>query len=95
MNITGTFGTGSNTPSLYRYDTSGAFYNSGTDGNRFSDGTTVWDRTSMVTFEAARNWYGETSWNGYHSHVVGATGSSLPINIMPPYKTVYMWRRTA
>ena len=39
-------------------------------------------------------WY-ETSWNGLHSHTVGATGSGLPLNIMPPYKTVYMWRRTA
>jgi hypothetical protein len=37
----------------------------------------------------------ETSWNGLHSHTVGATGSGLPLNIMPPYKTVYMWRRTA
>ena len=48
-----------------------------------------------ITLNAMNGWSGETSWNGYHSHVVGATGSSLPINIMPPYKTVYMWRRTA
>ncbi|MBR2555939.1 MAG: hypothetical protein IKE94_13845 [Aeriscardovia sp.] len=39
-------------------------------------------------------WY-ETSLNGLHSHTVGATGSNLPLNIMPPYKTVYMWKRIA
>ena len=48
-----------------------------------------------ITLNAMNGWSGETSWNGYHSHVVGATGSSLPLNVMPPYKTVYMWRRTA
>ena len=36
-----------------------------------------------------------TSSAGLHSHNIGATGSGLPLNIMPPYKTVYMWRRTA
>ena len=30
-----------------------------------------------------------------HTHKIGATGSGLPMNIMPPYRTVYMWRRTA
>ena len=48
-----------------------------------------------ISLNASNGWSGETSWNGYHSHVVGATGSSLPLNIMPPYRTVYMWRRTA
>lgn len=51
--------------------------------------------SASAGFEASRSWFGETSWNGSHSHVVGNTGSSLPLNIMPPYKTVYMWRRTA
>ena len=48
-----------------------------------------------ITFDASRNWYGETSWNGSHSHIIGNTGSGLPMNIMPPYQTVYMWKRTA
>ena len=36
-----------------------------------------------------------TASNGSHTHTIGNTGSGLPLNIMPPYKTVYMWRRTA
>ena len=39
-------------------------------------------------------WTGATSPNGSHTHTIGNTGSGLPLNIMPPYKTVYMWRRT-
>lgn len=49
----------------------------------------------VVGFDASRAWTGETSWNGYHSHTIGATGAGLPINVMPPYTTVYAWRRTA
>jgi hypothetical protein len=33
--------------------------------------------------------------NGAHTHTIGNTGGGLPINILPPYQTVYMWRRTA
>lgn len=33
--------------------------------------------------------------SGSHTHTTNATGGSTPINIMPPYQTVYMWRRTA
>lgn len=32
---------------------------------------------------------------GSHTHEIGNTGGDLPLNIMPPYKTVYVWRRTA
>ena len=177
MNITGTFGTGSNTPMLYRNDTSGAFYNSGTNGNKYGGSNTENDRTSKVTLDASRNWSGATSsngahthtvtasassagahthtitgtnagngehnhtisgsntnagqhthtlsgsntengehthtWsgsianngnhnhtisvveNGNHTHTVGNTGGGLPVNTLPPYQTVYMWRRTA
>ena len=95
MNITGSLGTGSASPSLNKGDTSGAFYNSGTDGNRYSTSTTLWDRTSKVTLDASRNWSGSTSANGSHTHTIGNTGSGLPLNIMPPYTTVYAWRRTA
>ena len=111
MNIVGTFGTGGNTPSLYRDDTSGAFYNSGTDGNRFAQGTTIWDRTSKVTFEAARNWTGNTSAVGDHSHYLSfgssangnhshngttaSTGGSASFDVRPASIYVYMWRRTA
>ena len=48
-----------------------------------------------INFNGASGWSGETSANGSHTHTIGNTGSSLPLNIMPPYQTVYMWRRTA
>ena len=107
MNIVGTFGTGSDTPSLYRDDTSGAFYNSGTNGNKYASGNTDNDRTSKITLDATRSWTGSTSTagnhthtlttttNGSHTHTTNNTGGGLPLNIMPPYQTVYMWRRTA
>lgn len=95
MNISGTFGTGNQTPSLYKGDTSGAFYNSGTNGDRFSGGTTNWDRTSRVTFDASRSWSGSTSTAGNHSHTIGNTGSGTAFNTISPYITAYVWRRTA
>lgn len=33
--------------------------------------------------------------NGSHTHTTNNTGSGTPLNIMPPYTTVYAWRRTA
>ena len=50
-----------------------------------------------ISFDASRvgAWTGETSSNGAHTHTIGNTGNSLPLNIMPPYTTVYAWRRTA
>ena len=32
--------------------------------------------------------------SGSHTHTTNNTGSGTPLNIMPPYMTVYMWRRT-
>ena len=32
---------------------------------------------------------------GAHTHTTSNTGSGTPLNILPPYQTVYMWRRTA
>lgn len=32
---------------------------------------------------------------GSHTHTTNNTGGSQPLNILPPYTTVYMWRRTA
>ena len=72
---------------------SGAFVVGGATPSTYSTTPTQFNFHS-VDFSASRSWYGETSWNGYHSHVVGNTGSGLPLNIMPPYRTVYMWRRT-
>lgn len=33
--------------------------------------------------------------NGAHTHTTNNTGGSQPLNILPPYTTVYMWKRTA
>ena len=95
MNIVGTFGTGSATPSLHRDDTSGAFYNSGTNGHKFANGDTGNDRTSKITLNASRNWSGETSPNGSHAHTIGSTGKGTAFDVMPPYIVAYVWRRTA
>lgn len=60
-----------------------------------------------LTFDASKSWSGATSTNGNHSHTLTTTtngnhthttnntGGGLPLNILPPYQTVYMWKRTA
>lgn len=70
MEITGTFGTGASTPSIFIYDTSGAFENIGTEGNRYASATTNKDRTSKIRLNASRSWTGETSQNGAHTHTI-------------------------
>lgn len=109
MNITGTFGTGGLTPMLYKGDTSGAFYNSGTNGHKYGDTNTAEDRTSMVTLDASRNWTGATSTTGAHTHSVtvnsngahthsgttNGTGSGTAFNVMPESIAVNVWQRTA
>ena len=119
LNVTGTFGTGQNTPSLFRNDTSGVFSNVGTNGNRYASGETNNDRTSKIKLETAGKWSGATASAGNHSHTITVnsvsnhthtvtisnsgshthttnnTGGGTPLNILPPYMTVYMWRRTA
>lgn len=89
MNITGTFFSENNGGG---YPYSGAFTYEGS-GYRGVDGNDG-DNAKSV-FDASRSWTGATSSNGAHTHTIGSTGSALPLNIMPPYQTVYMWRRTA
>ena len=66
-------------------------YRASTNNHRTQGG----QENTVVNFDASRSWSGATSANGSHSHTIGNTGSSLPLNIMPPYQTVYMWKRTA
>ena len=98
MNITGTFGGAIDTN-----DWSGAFYKMSQIA-RMNDA----DGYHMKTgFDASRSWSGSTSTAGNHSHTLTTassgshthttnnTGGGVPLNIMPPYTTVYAWRRTA
>jgi hypothetical protein len=62
-----------------------------------------------IDFDTARagSWSGATSSAGSHAHTVNVssggshthttnnTGGGTPLNILPPYQTVYMWKRTA
>ena len=88
MNITGRIGNVDSTSS----SSTGAFYRSGTSGELENQGGGA---DPNVYFDASRNWTGSTSSNGSHTHTIGNTGGSIPLNIMPPYITVYAWRRTA
>ena len=92
MNITGNFG---------GYDVQGDYYGNGAfainswgnyndEGGKYQSG---YGRN--MSFDASRSWSGATSANGQHTHTIGNTGSGLPLNVMPPYQTVYMWKRTA
>lgn len=89
MNITGSFtattqGAGISVSGAF----TGANIGSGDDGY-------IDNELKRYTLDASRSWSGSTSANGSHTHTIGNTGSGLPLNIMPPYKTVYMWQRTA
>lgn len=70
----------------------GAFYRSGSSGKLENQSG---EADPNVYFDASKNWTGATASAGSHTHTIGSTGSALPVNIMPPYQTVYMWRRTA
>jgi len=62
---------------------------------------------SIVQFTASGHWSGATAGAGSHTHTVSiassgshthttnSVGGGTPLNILPPYMTVYMWRRTA
>ena len=99
MNITGTFsGVGSLGTSNVATLT-GAFYRVNTSAHP-SEGVKMSNdgvKDDYFGFDASRTgaWTGATSSNGSHTHTIGNTGSGLPLNVMPPYQTVYAWRRTA
>lgn len=99
MNITGRAGCYGEEGTSYP---NGAFYQTSATGSGHGGGT-----DHMVYFDASRNWTGSTSTAGNHKHTLTTssagshthttnnTGSGTPLSIMPPYTTVYAWRRTA
>lgn len=84
MNITGTSG---NPTTLTNYEEAGtptgAFYVHA-HGSSYGNTNGTYNRWSLG-FDASRSWSGETS----------SFGGSQPHNNMPPYKAVYIWKRTA
>ena len=100
MNITGRIGNVDESSS----SSTGAFYRSGRSGKLENQGG---DADPNVYFDASRSWTGSTSTapnhthtvnitsSGSHTHTTNNTGGGTPLNIMPPYMTVYMWKRTA
>ena len=101
MNITGSFTATSQGAGI---SVSGAF--TGANVGRGDDGY-IDNELKRYSLDASRSWTGSTSTagnhthtlttttNGNHTHTTNNTGGGLPLNIMPPYQTVYMWRRTA
>ena len=88
MNITGYTGSAWDDTAGDPY---GAFYRGG-NGHESEDGN--WGYNAIY-FDASRNWYGETSGNGWHSHNIGYSGNGWAFDVMNPYIVAYVWRRTA
>lgn len=104
MNITGEWyniDIGNNV-SIWPGNFSGALYASRTkDGYDARSQYSQPSKLNGIGFDASKNWSGETSEKGAHthssvggdgSHSHGDTGSS---SSLPPYLAVYMWKRTA
>ena len=89
MNITGSAPTDVAPNSGY----SGAMYNGGAITATSANGED--NKAFKINFDASRNWTGETSSNGNHTHTIGSTGKGTAFDVMPPYIVAYVWRRTA
>lgn len=77
--------------SNYDYSVHGAFYYEKNEliGPCANKG----DPRQRVWFKASRNWTGETSVSGEHTHNFSPAGKNQPHNNMPPYIVVNMWKR--
>lgn len=96
LNLTGTFEGGKD-------GQTGVFTKSADFGRGLDDSY----NGSIVRFTAQGHWTGATATAGSHTHTVSiassgshthttsSVGGGTPLNILPPYMTVYMWRRTA
>ena len=100
MNITGTF-------RGVDKSMSGAFSRLAEEDGYLHFGGGQYTDVANIKFDASKTWTGTTATagnhthtlttntTGSHTHTTNNTGGGLPLNIMPPYQTVYMWRRTA
>lgn len=73
-------------------------------GSHFAFGTSTYQENSTTTAGSHTHTIGTAgnhthtvsiASSGSHTHTTENTGGSVPLNIMPPYTTVYAWRRTA
>lgn len=82
MNICGEFGCDDRQTNIQR----GAFYSvrQGEANTTAEGGDRAWYK---FIFDASRNWTGNTSWNGNHTHQIsiGTTGNAQSFNITPPF----------
>ena len=88
---------------IFTMSTSGAFYNVyNKPSGRLTGEDTYWasgkDNSSLLGFQASRNWTGATSsvgGDGGHSHSIPATTTADAVaqTNLPPYLSVYMWKR--
>lgn len=101
MNITGKLGVSRtfSTQNGLGESSDGAFYTQGVSGYNMMGANTGSSQVYRFMFDASRNWSGNTSSNGAHTHTfsvsgsVNNQGSNTPHNIMQPYLAVYMWYR--
>ena len=98
MNITGSVQTKDDLGYVGQFtDPQGAFYVDGGPGRGRIRCTEANVADRYLRFDASRNWTGTTSSEGSHNHTVtlNNTGSGETFNIMPPYLSIYAWKRTA
>lgn len=94
----GAMGENSGFGSLYGFYDSRNIYlgNDGSDrDNAIWKTSTNGAHTHSTTSNGAHTHTLTTSSAGSHTHTTNNVGGGTPLNIMPPYTTVYAWRRTA
>ena len=72
-----------------------AIYFTRKGGSSYAKGTNANSASHLDTmmFDASRNWTGETSSNGNHTHSISNTGGNQPHSNIPPYIAVNIWKR--